>query len=243
MGNSRNTRRLWINAGIFIQKRLIKIRRGWPKFIGSFRPFLARRYWPAYLLFFAVGFYLFGPTKGMHKIQTSLTHRSSPSHTKESGQASLATLQKELAALKAKLRDESMEKPAFNPEEFSRPILGQVVQKYEWIQTDNSWRLHPGVDISVSGAGNVIAAAQGTVLDVKETGDGSFTVIVDHGGGWKSVYANLASTTVLEGQKVIKGLIIGTGGNFGCIPGQPGVHFGILHNDKPVNPQNVVKGL
>lgn len=237
-------RRLRVHLGVAMQTRWLKLRRLWPRLLGLLKPFAAKRYWPVYLLLFFIAFYLYGPTAGLRKIRSLVVNPPRPS-SRQAQSVKIETLQKELLLLKAKLRETTAPPPAppFNPEVFSRPVLGRTVAKFEWLQTDNTWRLHPGVDIEAAEQSNVIAAAAGTVRQIVKTANGAYLVTLDHGSRWESVYGNLISVMVQEGQKIIKGVIIGRGGASGCISGQNGVHFAIYHDGQPVDPQTVIKGL
>ncbi|UOF15670.1 peptidoglycan DD-metalloendopeptidase family protein [Lysobacter capsici] len=72
----------------------------------------------------------------------------------------------------------------------------------------------------------VVAAAAGTVSVVRNLGDTSYGkyVVIDHGGGWTSLYAHLNSYSVSVGQSVAIGKSIGTVGTTGGSTG-PHLHF------------------
>lgn len=75
---------------------------------------------------------------------------------------------------------------------------------------------HQGIDISTASCGkDVVAARAGTVAYSSTDSSGSKTIIVDHGGGFRTWYAHLASRSVARGAKVSKGQKIGTIGDTG----------------------------
>ncbi len=99
------------------------------------------------------------------------------------------------------------------------PVRGSVQVPYS-IQTllyDNTmadWRTHDGVDVACTLGDQVLAAAGGTVVDVRSDDLLGTIVEIDHGNGTHSIYANLASQPpVSTGQVVTMGQVIGSVGN------------------------------
>jgi murein DD-endopeptidase MepM/ murein hydrolase activator NlpD len=235
------SRRTWLNFVITLQRKTLVFKKGWRRLFKSGRQFLAPKYWIVYLVSFALGFYLYGPAQGIKKIR--FIH---PGSTQKTGKPiTIETLQRELENLKKEIRTVRIEKKveAFTPDLFSRPALGQVIQGFDWVAIGNSWRLHPGVDIGLSPGSNVMAAAAGTISGIKELPSQGLSVTIDHGNGWESVYSGLTKTLVLEGQKVIKGVVVGESGALGCTSQSPSFHFGIFHDQKPADPGKIIDGL
>lgn len=77
----------------------------------------------------------------------------------------------------------------------------------------------------------VVASAAGKVTVVRNLGNTSYGkyIIIDHGGGWQTLYAHLNSFSVSQGQSVSKGQKIGTVGSTG---GSTGPH---LHYEQRLN--------
>jgi len=77
----------------------------------------------------------------------------------------------------------------------------------------------------------VVAAAAGTVTLVRDLGGTSYGryVVVDHGGGWSSLYAHLQTFSVSQGQAISRGARIGTVGSSGGSSG-PHLHFEQRYN-------------
>lgn len=98
---------------------------------------------------------------------------------------------------------------------------------------------HTGVDIA---GGNcygksIVAANDGTVIFTQAgySGYGHY-VIVDHGGGYSSLYAHMSSISVSVGQKVSRGTTeIGKVGATGWATG-PHLHFEVRVNGASTNP-------
>jgi murein DD-endopeptidase MepM/ murein hydrolase activator NlpD len=105
--------------------------------------------------------------------------------------------------------------------------------------TMGDWRTHSGLDIAAAAGTKVVAAASGTVSSVYEDDLLGTTVVIDHGKGLISVYANLAAVpSVKTGGKVSTGTVIGTVGT--TAPAESGLaphlHFALFKNDNAVNP-------
>lgn len=109
----------------------------------------------------------------------------------------------------------------------------KITSKYGMRYWSNgSSDFHTGIDIAGSGVygTNILAANAGTVIFVKNTyvpgkGYGKY-MIVDHGGGYSTLYAHCSSISVKVGQKVDRGEPIGKVGSTGNSTG-PHIHFEI----------------
>lgn len=97
--------------------------------------------------------------------------------------------------------------------------------------------VHTGTDISGSGVYGkpIVAANSGVVYSVvySNYGYGNY-VIIDHGGGYSTLYAHCSSLAVQEGQVVIRGDVIAYVGSTGNSTG-PHLHFEVRINGKAVN--------
>ena len=99
--------------------------------------------------------------------------------------------------------------------------------------------LHSGIDIAVR-YGNVLAARDGHVTFSGWLGSYGYSVIIDHSGGYKTLYAHLSRLYVRRGQFVKGRTRIARSGNTGLTTG-PHLHFEILRNGRPINPRKKVR--
>ncbi len=91
----------------------------------------------------------------------------------------------------------------------------------------------------------MVAANAGNVIFTKTTyipnkSYGKY-IIVDHGGGYSTLYAHLSSVNVSVGDYVEKGENIGNVGSTGWSTG-PHLHFEVRINGKHTNPLPYLKG-
>lgn len=99
-------------------------------------------------------------------------------------------------------------------------------------------KMHHGMDF-VAPVGTPIYATADGVVQVSSPsfhGYGKY-IKIDHGYGYKTIYAHLNSLNVKRGQQVKRGEIIGTLGNTGISTG-PHLHYEVIVNGKTVDPIN-----
>lgn len=131
--------------------------------------------------------------------------------------------------------------PALNLAELTLPAQGEVLRGYGWQQLDGLrlWKLHGGVDIAARPGEAVRAAWGGRVAQVyREPGEGTM-VVVEHAGGWATVYGGLAASAVAPGARVERGALLGTVARPQA--GQPHVHFGLRRHGEPVDPDQFLR--
>ncbi len=99
------------------------------------------------------------------------------------------------------------------------------------------YKMHTGVDIAGSGIRGkaILAANSGKVLKAGyNTAYGNY-VVIDHGGGYSTLYGHADSLNVKVGQSVSRGDTIGYVGSTGYSTG-PHLHFEIIQNGTYLNP-------
>jgi len=104
--------------------------------------------------------------------------------------------------------------------DFIAPVSGMLLKEHKvdvpvYSLTMEDYRTHTGVDIAASAGSAVRAAADGTVAEIWEEPMMGLCVSLEHKGGARSIYKNLALTLAdgLEaGKKVRTGEVIGAVG-------------------------------
>ena len=112
-----------------------------------------------------------------------------------------------------------MTSPAYAPiPSYVWPVEGEVLHDFSlevlaYDETMGDWRTHSGVDIFAEEGTTVCAISSGTVTDVYTDDLMGVTVVIDHGDGLCSSYANLAADpAVAVGDDVLTGDPIGAVG-------------------------------
>ena len=121
---------------------------------------------------------------------------------------------------------------------FSWPVRGRVLSAYG---AKGDGLFNDGINIAAARGTTVGAAENGVVAyagnEVKGMGN---LIIIQHSGGWMTVYAHLDSMTVRRGNKVFVGQKIGTVGETGKVD-EPQLHFEIRKGTKAYNPSTYLK--
>jgi len=99
-------------------------------------------------------------------------------------------------------------------------------------------RFHYGMDFTAPTGTDIYATGDGIVEDVENSRRGyGNKIVVNHGYGYKTLYAHLHRNRVRKGQKVKRGDIIGIVGNTG-LSTAPHLHYEVHLNGIKVNPVN-----
>ena len=130
----------------------------------------------------------------------------------------------------------------------SMPIKGEISKAYSvspvYSDVTGDWRSHEAIDIKSEPGSEVTSSERGTVVFVGKDPFSGITVRITHENGFESVYSNLHSeTTVIEGQFVDKGHVIGYVGESSLIEHgeEPHLHFELFKNEKRVNPEEYIR--
>ena len=137
--------------------------------------------------------------------------------------------------------DPTKKLPAISPRsssKFSWPVRGKILSHFG---AKSGGLFNDGINIGASRGTMVRAAENGVVAyagnEVKGMGN---LVIIQHSGGWMTVYAHMDSLAVRRGVRVKVGQKIGTVGATGKVT-QPQLHFEIRKGTKAYNPSSYLK--
>ncbi len=118
---------------------------------------------------------------------------------------------------------------------FIWPLKGLITSQFGIRTLGGRRDYHTGIDIDGHTGASIRAAESGKVSFSGYINGYGNTIIIDHAGGYSTVYAHNSSNLVREGQDVTKGDIVARVGATGNATGAH-LHFEIRENGKPVNP-------
>lgn len=129
------------------------------------------------------------------------------------------------------------------PIETRRPVRGDDVRLTSGFGLRrhpllNVTKMHPGIDWAASPGTPVIAAGGGRVAFAGEKGEYGNAVVIEHGGGWQTLYAQMRRIDVREDDCVAFGTPIGSVGSTGLSAG-PHLHFEVLRDGTHLDPMRV----
>ncbi len=132
---------------------------------------------------------------------------------------------------------------------FVKPVEGEIIREFAkdkliYSETLQEWITHNGIDIIADKTTIVKSSADGKVSSIKNDPRYGLTVVIDHGNGYKTIYANLLTAEfVTEGEAVKSGQTIGTVGNTATfeILDDAHLHFELMQNDEYLDPSIYIK--
>lgn len=122
------------------------------------------------------------------------------------------------------------------------PVKGEVIEtfgKHKHPQF-NSYTFTKGLVIAAPLGSEIRAIYEGTVIYAEYFKGYGNMVIIDHGGGYFSLYAYASRITKKVGSEVGKGEVVAAVGDVDSAKG-PALYFEIRHQGKPVDPNGWVR--
>lgn len=113
---------------------------------------------------------------------------------------------------------------------FFAPVIGTLTDGY------SPKSKHFAVDIAVESNTPVKSVADGTVIFAEWTATTGHVIIIEHNGGFISVYKHNTSLHKEQGDFVKSGEVIASAGNTGELSTGPHLHFELWSGGYPVNP-------
>ena len=99
-------------------------------------------------------------------------------------------------------------------------------------------KMHSGMDFSAKTGTPIYATGDGKISKVRRSRRGYGNhVIIDHGYGYKTLYAHMKKYAVKKGQKVKRGEVIGYVGSTGTSVA-PHLHYEVHKDGRKINPVN-----
>jgi len=121
------------------------------------------------------------------------------------------------------------------------PVSSRITSPYGFRNIFGYSEFHRGIDIGAASGSSIVAAHAGKVIAVKKQSYGyGWHIIVDHGGGYVTLYAHCSRIDVAVGDIVTRGQTIGGVGTTGNSTGNH-LHFEVRVNGAYKNPIGYVK--
>ncbi|MFD1294918.1 M23 family metallopeptidase [Lutibacter holmesii] len=117
---------------------------------------------------------------------------------------------------------------------FFAPVSGTLTDRY------NPKKKHFAVDIAVETNTPVKSVADGTVIFAEWTAQTGHVIIVEHTGGFISIYKHNTALHKQQGDLVKSGEVIASAGDTGELSTGPHLHFELWNEGYPVNPINYI---
>lgn len=159
--------------------------------------------------------------------------------------AQLAVKEEERAKLDKELDDYVKELQKQNTKYVGGEFMWPVPLNYTYVSSECVWRtspisgrkeFHNGIDIPVAFATDIYASNSGTVKKSTWHDSYGYYIMIDHGGGYATLYAHNSKLLVSVGDEVERGQVIAKAGSTGDSTGNH-CHFSMYENGAIINPR------
>ena len=129
-------------------------------------------------------------------------------------------------------------------------IMPVKKEDLSYIASGYKWRMHPilkirkfhkGMDFKAPTGTPIYASGNGTVVLARRSATFGKVVYIDHGFGYRTIYAHMSKIATRKGRKVKRGDLIGYVGNTGRSVA-PHLHYEVHKNGRALNPINYYYG-
>lgn len=119
---------------------------------------------------------------------------------------------------------------------YTSPVRGTLTSTFGWREhpTEGSSRFHYGIDIAAEKGAEIVAFADGEVYAVGDSSTLGQYIILQHSGGYKTLYAHCSEILVTQGS-VKMGTLIARVGETGNVTGAH-LHFELQNGTMYFNP-------
>jgi murein DD-endopeptidase MepM/ murein hydrolase activator NlpD len=120
------------------------------------------------------------------------------------------------------------------------PITSSFGQREDPILGNGEGEFHKGLDISAANGVPIRATGDGVVKSAQMENGYGREVTIDHGHGVETLYGHMSGFTVMAGQTVVRGQVIGYVGHSGRVTGSH-LHYEVRIRNTPVNPHKYLR--
>ena len=125
---------------------------------------------------------------------------------------------------------------------FGSPVKTPIISSEFGLRRDpftRRWRKHEGIDFKGNYKDTVYSTGGGYIEKAGYNGGYGKCVIINHGKGYKTMYAHLSRIYVVKGEYVNDHHSIGRIGSTGHSTG-PHLHYEVFKNDEHINPDRFI---
>jgi murein DD-endopeptidase MepM/ murein hydrolase activator NlpD len=162
---------------------------------------------------------------------------ATPEELLDRAQMRLPLLSRDLQEQVEPALEQTLEREAARPQGI--PLKGRYDLSSDYGLRRNpfggGFEFHEGIDFTSAYGAPIYTTAPGVVETAEYSGGYGYHVIVNHGYGYRTLYAHLSKIEVSPGMQINRDSIVGYLGNTGRSSG-PHLHYEVERNGEPVDP-------